>query len=412
MANSVLTTSIIAAEAIDVLNNNLVTAGLVYRAYEDEYDKKVNGYKPGSTITIRKPAQFTIRSGAVASSQDVTEGSTTLVVNNQRGVDFEFTSTELTLSIGELSERVIKPAMIRLANEVDSSIQDLYKNVWNWVGTPGQTVNSYSDFTVGPQRLDEMAVPTDERCSTLAPADWWAMSSSLANLTAQSTTAETALRKARLGMLGNVDTYMTQNVKTHTVGLKGGTPLVNGGSQATTYALSLTTNTQSLITDGWTNSAVALEAGDVFTIAGVFAVNPVTKATLPYLQQFVNTAQATANGSGQVTLTISPAIIASGAYQNVSAGPADNAAITVLGTASTGYVQNMVFHKNAFALAMVPMEVPQGAINVSRKSMNGLNVRVVPFYDGTNDISKWRLDILYGVKAINPAYAVRLSGTA
>jgi len=412
MANSVLTTSIIAAEAIDVLNNNLVTAGLVYRAYEDEFDKKVNGYKPGSTITIRKPAQFTIRSGAVASSQDVTEGSTTLVVNNQRGVDFEFTSTELTLSIGELSERVIKPAMIRLANEVDSSIQDLYKNVWNWVGTPGQTVNSYSDFTVGPQRLDEMAVPTDERCSTLAPADWWAMSSSLASLTAQSTTAETALRKARLGMLGNVDTYMTQNVKTHTVGLKGGTPLVNGGSQNTTYALSMTTNTQSLITDGWTNSVVAMEAGDVFTIAGVYAVNPVTKATLPYLQQFVNTTQATANGSGQVTLTISPAIIASGAYQNVSAAPADNAALTVLGTASTGYVQNMVFHKNAFALAMVPMEVPQGAVNVSRKSMNGLNVRVVPFYDGTNDVSKWRLDILYGVKAINPAYAVRLSGTA
>jgi hypothetical protein len=412
MANTLLTTSIIAAEAIDVLNNNLVTAGLVYRAYEDEYDKRVNGYKPGSTITIRKPAQFTVRSGATASSQDVTEGTTTLVVNNQRGVDFEFTSTELTLSIGELSERVIKPAMIRLANEVDSSIQALYKNVWNWVGTPGQTVNSYSDFTVGPQRLDEMAVPTDERCSTLAPADWWAMSSSLANLTAQSTTAETALRKARLGMLGNVDTYMTQNVQTHTVGLKGGTPLVNGGSQNTTYALTKDTGTQSLITDGWTNSAVALEAGDVFTIAGVYAVNPVTKAVLPYLQQFVNTAQATANGSGQVTLTISPAMITSGAYQNVSAAPADNAAITVLGTASTGYVQNMVFHKNAFALAMVPMEAPQGAVNVSRKSMNGLNVRVVPFYDGANDISKWRLDILYGVKAINPAYACRISGTA
>lgn len=412
MANTLLTTSIIAAEAIDVLNNNLVTAGLVYRAYEDEYDKRVNGYKPGSTITIRKPAQFTVRSGATASSQDVTEGTTTLVVNNQRGVDFEFTSTELTLSIGELSERVIKPAMIRLANEVDSSIQALYKNVWNWVGTPGQTVNSYSDFTVGPQRLDEMAVPTDERCSTLAPADWWAMSSSLANLTAQSTTAETALRKARLGMLGNVDTYMTQNVQTHTVGLKGGTPLVNGAAQQTTYAASKDTNTQSLITDGWTNSVVALEAGDVFTIAGVYAVNPVTKAVLPYLQQFVNTAQATANGSGQVTLTISPAMILTGAYQNISAAPADNAALTVLGTASTGYVQNMVFHKNAFALAMVPMEAPQGAVNVSRKSMNGLNVRVVPFYDGANDISKWRLDILYGVKAINPAYAVRMSGTA
>lgn len=412
MANSVLTTSIIAAEAIDVLNNNLVTAGLVYRAYEDEFDKRVNGYKPGSTITIRKPAQFTVRSGAVASSQDVVEGSTTLVVNNQRGVDFEFTSTELTLSIGELSERVIKPAMIRLANEVDSSLQALYKNVWNWTGTPGQTVNSFSDFTVAPQRLDEMAVPTDERNSTLAPADWWAMATSLSSLTAQSATAETALRKARLGMLGNVDTYMTQNVQTHTVGTKAGTPLIAGASQATTYALSLTTNSQSLNTDGWSNSSAILKQGDIFTIASVFAVNPVTKATLPYLQQFVVNADVSSDGSGLATLNISPAIIASGAYQNVSAGPADNAAITVLGTASTGYTQNMVFHKNAFALAMVPMEVPQGAVNVSRKSMNGLNVRVVPFYDGTNDISKWRLDILYGVKAINPHYAARLSGTA
>lgn len=412
MANSVLTTSIIAAEAIDVLNNNLVSAGLIYRAYEDEFDKRVNGYKPGSTITIRKPAQFTVRSGAVASSQDVVEGSTTLVVNNQRGVDFEFTSTELTLSIGELSERVIKPAMIRLANEVDSSIQALYSNVWNWVGTPGQTVNSFSDFTAAPQRLDEMSVPTDERCSTMAPADWWAMATSLSSLTAQSTTAETALRKARLGMLGNVDTYMTQNVKTHTVGTKAGTPLIAGASQATTYALSLTTNSQSLNTDGWSNSSAILKAGDIFTIANVFAVNPVTKATLSYLQQFVVNADVSSDGSGLATLNISPAIIASGAYQNVSAGPADNAAITVLGTASTGYVQNMVFHKNAFALAMVPMEVPQGAVNVSRKSMNGLNVRVVPFYDGTNDISKWRLDILYGVKAINPHYAARLSGAA
>jgi hypothetical protein len=412
MANAVLNPSIIAAEAIDILNNNLVTANLMHRAHEDEFDKKVNGYKVGSTITIRKPAQFTVRSGAVASSQDVVEGSTTIVVDQQKGVDFEFTSTELTLSIGELSERVIKPAMVRLANQIDTDCQSMYKNVWNWVGTPGQTVNAFTDFALGPQRLDEMSVPTDERNGTLAPADWWAMAGALSNLAAQTATAETALRKARLGMLGNVATYMSQNVPVHTVGLKGGTPLINGAAQQTTYALSKTTNTQSLITDGWTVSVNAMKAGDVFTIANVFAVNPVTKQVLPYLQQFVNTADVSADGSGNATFTISPAMILTGAYQNISAAPADNAAIAVLGTASTNYNQNMIFHKNAFALAVVPMEVPQGAINVSRKSMNGLNVRVVPFYDGTNDISKWRLDVLYGFKAINPGFATRLSGTA
>lgn len=412
MANTLLTTSIIAAEALVILNNNLVTADLVHRAYEDEYDKKINGYKPGSTITIRKPTQFTVRSGAVASSQDVVEGTTSIVVNSQRGIDFEFTSTELTLSIGELSERVIKPAMVRLANEVDKDLQSLYNKVWNWVGTPGQTVNSFSDFSLAPQRLDEMAVPVDQRAGTLAPADYWATAVTLSNLSAQAQTAETALRRARLGMLGNVDTYMTQNVQTHTVGTKAGTPLVAGAAQATTYALTKDTNTQNINTDGWSNSSAILKAGDILTFASVFAVNPVTKATLPYLQQFVVNADVSSDGAGLATISISPAIIASGAFQNVSAGPADNAAITVSGSASTGYLQNMVFHKNAFALAMVPMEVPQGAVNVSRKSMNGLNVRVVPFYDGTNDISKWRLDILYGVKAINPHLATRLSGTA
>jgi hypothetical protein len=301
--------------------------------------------------------------------------------------------------------------MVRLANQVDADLQGLYNTVWNWVGTPGQTVNSFSDFTLGPQRLDEMAVPTDDRNSTLAPADWWATSVSLSNLTAQSGTAETALRKARLGMLGNVDTFMTQNVKTHTVGTKAGTPLVNGAAQQTTYALSLNTNTQSLITDGWTASSAILKQGDVFTIANVFAVNPVTKATLPYLQQFVVNADISADGSGNATLNISPAMILTGAFQNISAAPADNAAITVNGTASTGYGQNMVFHKNAFALAMVPMEAPMGAINVSRKSFNGLNLRVVPYYNGSTDVSSWRLDLLYGFKAINPGFATRLSGS-
>jgi hypothetical protein len=85
-------------------------------------------------------------------------------------------------------------------------------------------------------------------------------------------------------------------------------------------------------------------------------------------------------------------------------------AITVLGTASTGYLQNLVFHKNAFALAVVPMEKPAGAVDVARKSYKGLSVRVVPYYDGTNDISNYRLDVLYGVKVIDNRLAVRMGG--
>src|SRR6185295_19470105 len=106
----------------------------------------------------------------------------------------------------------------------------------------------------------------------------------------------------------------TQNVRTHTVGTKAGTPLINGGSQATTYAASGANNAQSLITDGWTASSAILKQGDVFTIAGVFAVNPVSKDVLPYLQQFVVNADVSSDGSGNATLNISPAIITTGAY--------------------------------------------------------------------------------------------------
>ncbi|MBF9234689.1 P22 phage major capsid protein family protein [Microvirga alba] len=411
MANTVLTSSIIAETSVKILENELVMANLVYRGYENEFDNRVNGYKPGASVSIRKPTQFTVRDGAVSSSQDVVEGTTSITVNKQKGVDFEFTSSDLTLKIGELADRVIKPAMVQLANQVDQDLMALYKDIPNWVGTPGQVVNSFADFAKAPERLDLGAVPSDMRSAVLSPTDQWGMLGSQTALYMQDA-AKDAYRKAKLGVIGGVDTYSTQNVPTHTVGPLGGSPLVNGANQATTYAATKDTGTQSLITDGWTAAAAArVKAGDVFTIANVYDVNPITKAVLPHLKQFTVVADASSDGSGNATLTIAPAIIASGAFQNVSAGPADNAAMTFLGTAATGYAQNLVFHKNAFALAMVPLVAPPGAVDVARKSTNGLSVRVIPFYDGVNDVSKWRLDILYGVKTIDPRLAARLSGS-
>lgn len=413
MSNAVKTVSMIAKEAIMILENELVAAKLVHRGYDEEYGRNPNGYKIGSTITIRKPTDFTVRDGATASNQDVTEGSTTIVVNKQKGIDFQFTSQELALEMNQLSERVIRPAMIQLANQVDRDILSLYSSVPSWVGTPGQVVNSFADFGVGPQRLDEFAVPQESRAGLLSPADQWGMLGSQTALYIQEA-AKGAYRDGSLGMIGGVDTYMSQNVPLHTVGVATGTPKVNGASQNVTYASVKDSNTQTLNTDGWTNSTTGiLKAGDVFTIAGVYAVNPVTKQTLPFLRQFTVTADADSGAStGPAALTITPAIITSGAFQTCSAAPADNADITVVGTGGTSYRQNMIFHKNAFALVTVPMEAPQGAVNVSRQSYKGINVRLVPYYDGTNDISKWRLDVLYGVKAIDPRLATRISGTA
>ena len=410
MSQNVLTADVIAKAALMVLDNNLIGANLVYRGYEDEFDR--NGYKIGDTVMVRRPAQFTVRRGETAQIQEVKEGKFPITVNILDGVDFKFSSTDLTLRIEDLAERVMKPALLQLANNIDMEVWKLYKSVPSWAGTPGQTINSFADFGKGPERLDKMAVPQDDRAGVMSATDYWGMLGSQTSLFMQNPAGD-AYRRAKLGMIGNVDTYMAQNVQTHVVGDAAGTgtPLINGGNQGVTYESAKDTNTQNLIVDGFGNNKT-LKQGDVFTIANVFAVNPVTKATEDYLQQFVVMSDTVTHAAGgDTTIPISPAIITSGAYQTVSAAPANDAAVTVLGTASAGYKQNMVFHKNAFALTMVPLELPAGASGAARRSYNGLSVRVVPTWDGVNNTSFWRLDVLYGVKAIDTRLATRLSGT-
>lgn len=419
MANTSLTADIIAAEAALMLENELGVLDTFYRANESDYATNVNGYKVGDTINLRRPADFTVRSGATASSQDVIEGKIPLVINKQIGVDFQFTSSELTLKIGQLSERVIKPAMSTLVNEIArDTLTAAYQKTYNWVGTPGSTINSFAKFAAGLERMDKMAIPANERFAALSPSDAWGLIGSQTALYIQGP-AQEAYRQGKLGPIGGAETLMSQVMPTHTVGPLGGTPLVNGASQNVTYDTAKNVWTQSLITDGWTAAAASrVKAGDVFTLykagtsgAKVKMVNPKTKQATDIDQQFVITADGSSDGSGNLTLTISPPIITSGPHQTVDAAPADNAGLVMLGTASTAYQQNLFYHKNAIALAMVPMDMPQGAVNASRKSYKGVSVRVIPFYDGTNDVSKWRLDVLYGRDLIDPRLAARVSGS-
>ena len=415
MANTTLTADIIAKATVAILDNELVMAKKVFRGYEEDLSKKVNGYEVGETISIRKPADFTVRDGAIASAQNVTEGKTTLTVDKRKGIDFKFTSQDLTLNIKELSERVLKPAMVQLANQIDMDLHALYKDVPNWVGTPGQTINSFADFAKAPQRLDEGAVPQDARCAVLSPSDHWGMVGSQTGLY-NDTINKPAYRKGTVGMVGNVDTYMTQNVATHTTGEFGGTVKVDASITTSTISYSdvKDTNKQTVHIDGLTSATATIKQGDVFTIAGVYDVNPVTKAALPHLKMFTVTADATA-ASNEVDLVVSPAMIWTGAHKNVDVqGVSDlnNQDVTFIGSASTNYAQNMVFHKNAFALVTVPLVAPPGAVDVGRQTYKGTSVRVIPVYDGISDESMWRLDVLYGTKAVDPRLATRLSGTS
>jgi hypothetical protein len=415
MSNTTLTADIIAKEALAILDNELGWLGKIHRAYEDEFDKTVNGYKVGETISIRRPEDGQVRTGATLSATDVIEGKVTLTVDQQIGSDFQFTSTDLTLKIDDLSERVIKPRMINMINYLAADVlTQFYRGTYNWVGTPGQTINSFSDFMVPVQRMNEMSIPMADRCAILSPADHAGLVSSNTALFA-SDVVKDALRRGELGPLAGVDTYMSQVTPTHTCGTRDNTtPLTDGNSQEVTYDTAKNTWTQTLVTDGWDSSAT-LKAGDVFTIDGVYMVNQKTKASTGILQQFVVTADTTANETttADTNLTISPPIIVTGPHQTVTySGNFDGRTITNVGTASTAYKQNLFFHKNAMALAIVPMEMPAAAYGGARKSHNGISIRVIPIYDGTNDISKWRLDMLYGRRLIDPRLAVRSSGTS
>ena len=412
MANTTLTADIIAKEAVMILENELLTAKLCYRGYESEFDKSVNGYKVGATIDVRRPADFTVRDGKVATAQDVIEGSVPVTVDKQKGIDFKFTSQDLTLNIGDLSERVMKPAMIQLANQVDLDMMGLYNEIPNHVTIPSGGINSYADFALAPTLMDQLGIPQDSRSAILTPTDYWAMLGSQTALYINQA-AQGAYRNATLGQIGGVDTYMSQNFPTHTTGSRTGTDTADLAVVDGYYTWAATKDSVSVTfhIDGAAADAPGYWVkGDTFTVSDVYSVNPVTKATTGVLKKFVVMANAT-TASNEGDVTIWPPMILSGAHQNcyVSTGDIDNNTVTYQGVASTAYQQNLFFHKNAFALTMVPMVKPPGAVDVGRRSYKGISVRVIPYYDGTNDDSNWRLDILYGVDAIDTRLAVRAS---
>lgn len=412
MPNALITPSIIAKEALVQLENNLGMANNVHREYKKEF------VKVGDTVSIRKPVKFYAADGKTRVNQDVEEANTSITVDKQKHVSWKFSSKDLTLTVEDYSERYIKPAMIALANTIDRSGHNQYTNVWNLVGTPGTTPANFAAMAAAAQRMDEMAVSTDMRRAMLNPAAGYAIAGSATALYMNSVNQQ-AYRKGSIGEIAGLETFRSQNVVSHTVGAYGGTPLVNGASQNVTYAASKSTNSQSLVTDGWTADTTGiLKAGDVITIAGVYAMNPVPgegttgKLQMPYLQEFTVLADADSGATtGPATLTISPAIITSGPYQTVSDAPADNAVITVkTGTASTAYPQNLAFHKNAFALVTCPLELPDGVEFKARETHKGLSVRVVKQYSIDADDDIIRLDVLYGWKSIYPDLAVRITG--
>ena len=405
MANALLSPKVYARAGLKLLKNNLVAAKLVDGQFNNEF-KKV-----GDTVYAKRPPEFVVRSGAVAVPQDVIEGEVPIVIDKQRGVDIQFTSIEETLTVDSLlKSRAMNAAMAQLAQEVDSSILQNFTTIPSWVGTPGQTVDSATDFMLAPQRLANQAVPMDNLFALLSPSDHYGLAGNFVNLNTQEGIATNALRKAALPMIAGVDPYMTQSVVNLTTGSRTN-GAVNGASQNTTYLATKATYTQTLNVDGiGTTNTVA--AGDVFTIANVYAVNPRTKAALPYLQQFTTLEDRTASSGAIANLQISPPIIASGAFQNVSAAPADDAVLTWLGSASTTYRPSAAFHKTAIKLVSAKLIRPySGEADFAHDPETGITVRYWRYSNGDADTHNHRWDVMFGTVNADRRLGVRLSGS-
>ena len=402
MANTLITPSIIAQEALFQLENNCVMASKVHQEYKEEF------VGIGDTVSIRKPVKFLSKSGATRINQDVLESSRSITISEQEHVSWKFNSKDLTLTVRDYSERYIKPAVIALSNKVDSDLCQLgAQSFWNYAGTPGTTPADFAAIKNVAKVMDNAAVPDDmQRCMVLNPDARWEIADGLKAVFNAEITGG-VVRKGRLGEIANFHIYGDQNIYTHTVGTFNGTVLVNDAS--------FTNDTASIAFDGaGSNEAGFITKGDIFTIANVFDVNPISKVALPTLKRFVaSAAVTTAAAAGTVIVTEAlndGSTSSSAAFQNVDSLPANNAAITIVGTASTAYPQNLSFHRNALALVMVPLELPDSVNFKAQAHSNGMSIRVVKDYSIDNDEEIIRLDILYGYSAIYPDLGVRLWG--
>jgi hypothetical protein len=404
MSNSILTIDMITRKSLEILENNLVLTRNCNRQYDDSF--AVEGAKIGSTLRVRLPDRALVTDGAALQVQDDNEQYTTLTVASQKHIGVNFTSAELTMQLDDFAERVLKPRISQLASSIDADVANSFQSIYSSVGTAGTTPATSLVLLQAQQKLNEYASPMSDRYATVNPAANAGLVEGMKGFFNPTDTISKQFKNGMMGtgVLGYDEINMSQSVRQFTTGSRSltDTILVNGAIT--------TQGTTTISIDGGTASATVV-VGDVFTIAGVYSVNPQTRESTGSLQQFVVTAANTASSGAWTSISVSPPMYTPvNALATISAFPADNAAVTFIGTASTAYPQNLVYQKNAITFATADLLLPQGVDMASRQVHNGISLRVVRQYDINNDRMPCRIDVLYGYSVIRPQMAVRVWG--
>jgi len=420
MANTLLTISKITNEALMVLENELTFTSEVDRNYDDQF--AVVGAKIGATVNVRRPGRFIGTTGPALNVEDLNETSVPVTLSTQFHVDTQFTTQDLALSLDMFSDRILKPAVAAIANKIDfDGTTTAALNTANIVGTAGTPPTGLYTYLSAQAYLDSEGAPRDGRRSCIVePFTSATIVDSLKGLFVPTEQISSQYTKGLMGRdSGGMNWKLDQNIISQTFGSWA-------ASSASTLTCNLTT-TGGILTSGWASQStitlsqgatLTLNAGDTFTIAGVYATNPQNRQ--PYgtnkLRSFVVKQTVTGTGSGTMSVIISPAIISGGQFQNVSIPSAGSSAAVTLfsaGVSGVGTVspQNIVMHRNAYTMAMADLELPEGVHFAGRASDKeiGLSMRVVRQYTINNDSIPTRVDVLYGWAPLYPELACRVA---
>ena len=423
MANTLLTISKITNEALMVLENELTFTSECDRNYDDQF--AVVGAKIGATVNVRRPGRFIGTTGPALNVEDLNETSVPVTLSTQFHVDTQFTTQDLALSLDMFSDRILKPAVAAIANKIDfDGTTTAALNTANIVGTAGTPPTGLYTYLSAQAYLDSEGAPRDGRRSCIVePFTSATIVDSLKGLFVPTAEISSQYTKGLMGRdSGGMNWKLDQNIISQTFG---------NFSASTVTASVATTTATGFLNSGWASSStitltaantgtINLNAGDTFTIAGVYATNPQNRQ--PYgtnkLRSFVvKSAVSVASGSS-VSVTVSPAVIYGGQFQNVSIpAPSGTAAVTFFASqynaSGNGVVspQNIVMHRNAFTMAMADLELPEGVHFAGRASDKeiGLSMRVVRQYTINNDSIPTRVDVLYGWAPLYPELACRVA---
>ena len=407
MPNTLVTPDHVTMDVAISFVNSLRGVAQFDRSYSDEF--VVGGAKVGDTIKIRLPQQYEAVEGEALEIQNLLDRTVNLILNRRRHVGFGWSSSQETTDMDEIRSRYVQPAADTLASIYDRlAMADVYKSVYNMVGTLGTIPAAGLTFSTAVSRILDNGGPDTGLVAILSPLTGATMANTTATLFHPAGPVRENYTTGQMAhdQLGIAKWFMDQNTPRFTSGAcpAASTPLVNGANQTGS----------SVITDGW-GANTALVTGDIVTFGGVYGVNPLSKESTGRLQQFVLTADVTGTTP---TLSISPSIITSGALQNVTAAPADNAVITYWSMAAGGTQaatvgpQNLVFAPKAFAAVMADLTMPNGGAKASRVNSKQLAVslRYVEQFNIVTDQNLNRIDFLAGFASVAPQFAVRVTG--